>query len=164
MHGALCPVRDSTVFPNYFICKLFSWIESESRSVVSSSLWPHGLSVLGVLWARILEWVAFPFSRGSFPTQRSNPGLPHCRWILYQLSQKGSPRILEWLAFPFSMGSSQSRKSNWGLLYCRRIPYNWAIREAHRWIKCPYKNNVLSTVWMAPDYDSLDVANKIGII
>ena len=25
-----------------------------------------------------------------FPTQGSNPGLPHCRRILYQLSQKGS--------------------------------------------------------------------------
>ena len=35
------------------------------------------------------EWVAFPFSR-IFPTQGSNPGLPHCRWILYQLSHKES--------------------------------------------------------------------------
>ena len=26
-----------------------------------------------------------------FPTQRLNPGLPHCRWILYQLSYEGSP-------------------------------------------------------------------------
>ena len=33
--------------------------------------------------------------QGIFPTQGSNPGLPHCRWILYQLSHKGSPRILE---------------------------------------------------------------------
>ena len=38
--------------------------ESESHSVVSDSLWPHGL-VHGILQARILEWVAFPFSRGS---------------------------------------------------------------------------------------------------
>ena len=28
--------------------------------------------------------------QGIFPTQRSNPGLPHCRQILYQLSHKGS--------------------------------------------------------------------------
>ena len=26
-----------------------------------------------------------------FPTQGSNPGLLHCRWILYQLSHRGSP-------------------------------------------------------------------------
>ena len=29
--------------------------------------------------------------QGIFPTQGSNSGLPHCRWILYQLSHKGSP-------------------------------------------------------------------------
>ena len=28
---------------------------------------------------------------GIFPTQGSNPGLPHCKQILYQLSHKGSP-------------------------------------------------------------------------
>ena len=34
--------------------------------------------------------------QGIFPTQGSNPGLPHCRRILYQLSHKGSPGILLW--------------------------------------------------------------------
>ena len=38
-----------------------------------------------------------------------NPGLLHCRLILYQLSHKGSPRTLEWVAYPFSSGSSQPR-------------------------------------------------------
>ena len=40
--------------------------------------------------------------QGIFPTQGSNPGLLCYRWILYQLSYKGSPRILEWVAHPFS--------------------------------------------------------------
>ena len=40
----------------------------------------------GILQARILVWVAVPFSKGISPTQGSNPGLPHCRQILYQLS------------------------------------------------------------------------------
>ena len=31
--------------------------------------------------------------QGIFPTQGSNPGLPHCRWILYWLSHKGSPYL-----------------------------------------------------------------------
>ena len=44
--------------------------------------------------------------QGIFPTQELNPGLPHCRQILYQLSHKGSPRIPEWVAYPFSRGSS----------------------------------------------------------
>ena len=30
-----------------------------------------------------------------FPTQGLNPGLPHCKWILYQLSHKGSPWMWE---------------------------------------------------------------------
>ena len=47
--------------------------------------------------------------QGNFPTQGSNPGLPHCRQILYQLSHERSPRILEWVAYPFSRGSSQPR-------------------------------------------------------
>ena len=48
-------------------------------------------SVHGILQARILEWVAMPFSRGIFPTQGSNLGLLHGRKILYCLSHQGSP-------------------------------------------------------------------------
>ena len=66
-------------------------------------------TVHGILQARILEWVAFPFSRGIFLTQGLNPGVPHCREILSQLSHKGSPRILEWVAYPFSSGYSRAR-------------------------------------------------------
>ena len=48
----------------------------------------------GILQARILEWVAFPFSRVS-SQPRDQTG-----WIIYQLNYKGSPRILEWVAIP----------------------------------------------------------------
>ena len=34
---------------------------------------------------------SFSLLQGIFPTQGLNPGLPHCRWILYQLSYQGSP-------------------------------------------------------------------------
>ena len=54
-----------------------------------------GSSVHGILQARILEWVAIPFSRGIFPTQGLNPGLLHCRQILYCLSYQGSPNIAQ---------------------------------------------------------------------
>ena len=68
--------------------------------------------------------------QGIFPIQRSNPCLLHCRWILYQLSHKGSPRILEWVAYPFS--SSSSRPRNWTRVSCITSGFftNWAIREA----------------------------------
>ena len=50
-----------------------------------------GCSVRGILQARILEWVAISFSRGVFPTQWLNPGLPHWRRILYPLSRQAGP-------------------------------------------------------------------------
>ena len=52
---------------------------------------PMVYTVHGILQARILECVAFPFSREFSPNQEANPGLLHCRRILYQLSHKGSP-------------------------------------------------------------------------
>ena len=52
---------------------------------------PPASSVHGILQARILEWFAIPFSRGS-PTHRLNPGLLYCRCILYHLSHQRSPR------------------------------------------------------------------------
>ena len=65
-----------------------------------------------------------------FPTQGWNLGLPHYRWILYQLSHKGSPRILEWVAYPFSSGSSRPR--NWTRISCIADGFftNWAMRDA----------------------------------
>ena len=48
-----------------------------------------GASIHGILQARILEWEAIPFSRGIFPTQGLNSGLPHCPQILCHLSHQG---------------------------------------------------------------------------
>ena len=49
-----------------------------------------GSSVHGISQARILEWVAIPFS-SDLPDQELNPGLPHCRQILHHVSYQGSP-------------------------------------------------------------------------
>ena len=50
-----------------------------------------GSSVHGIFQARVLEWGAIHFLlQGIFPTQESNPGLPHCRQTLYHLSHQGS--------------------------------------------------------------------------
>ena len=47
--------------------------------------------------------------QGIFPTQGSNPGLLHYRWILYHLSHQGSTRILECIPYPFYRVSSPPR-------------------------------------------------------
>ena len=65
----------------------------ESRSVVSDSLHPHGLYSPWNSPGQNTGVGSLSLLQGIFPTQGSNPGLPHCRQILYQLSHKGSPRI-----------------------------------------------------------------------
>ena len=71
---------------------------------------PIDYTVHGILQARILDWVAFPFSRGSSqPRGQTQVSRIAGGWILYQLSHKGSPRILEWVAYTFSSGSSKPR-------------------------------------------------------
>ena len=98
--------------------------------------------------------------QGISPTQGLNPGLPHCRWILYQLSHKGSPRILEWVAYPFSSGSSR------GLLHCRWILYQlsyqgspttlaklWQLKMSPDMVEC------LLSGRLTPDWEPCSVWN-----
>ena len=66
-------------------------IESESRSVLSDSLRPHELYSPWNSPGQITGVWSLSLFQGIFPTQGSNSGLLHCRWILYQLSHKGSP-------------------------------------------------------------------------
>ena len=83
--------------------------ESESLSVVSDPLRPHGLYLPWNSPGQNTGGDCHSLLQGILPSQGSNLGLPHCRWILYQLSHKGSPRKLEWVAHPFSRGSPQPR-------------------------------------------------------
>ena len=88
-------------FPKFFISlKLFP--NKKSRMLVSQSCLtlcelmdcnPPDSSVHGILQARILQASMGSHSllQGIFLTQGWNPGLLHCRWILYQLSYQGSP-------------------------------------------------------------------------
>ena len=60
------------------------------HSVVSNSL--ESMTIQSMEFCRPEYWSGQPFPfQGIFLTQGSNPDLPHCRWILYQLSHKGSP-------------------------------------------------------------------------
>ena len=63
---------------------------------------PPGSSVHGDSPRKNIRVGCHALLQGIFPTQGLNPGLPHCRQILYHLSHQGSPRILERVAYPFS--------------------------------------------------------------
>ena len=107
-----------------------------------------GSSVHGILQARILGWVAIFLLQEIFLTQKLNPGLLHCRQILYWLSY-----MSEWVSESCSVRSDSLRLhglysswnspgqntrvgslshlqgifptqgSNSGIPHCRQIPY-----------------------------------------
>ena len=68
-------------------------------SVIFSSLRTHGLYLTKLCcpWNSPGEYIGvgcLSILQGIFPNQGSNPGLLHCRQILYHLSQQGSPLFL----------------------------------------------------------------------
>ena len=72
-------------------------------------------------------WSGQPFpSPGDLP----NPGVLHCRQILYHLSHKQSPRTLEWVAYPFSSRSSWPRNQTRVFCIAGGFFTNRAIRKA----------------------------------
>ena len=91
----------------------WNFLESESCSVMSDSLQPHRPYSPWNSPGQNTGVGSLSFLQRIFPTQESNTGLAHCRWILYHLRHKGSPRMLEWVVFPFSSGSSQPRNQTW---------------------------------------------------
>ena len=93
----------------------------ESDSFVSNSFQPHG-------WYR--QWNSpdrntgvgsHSLLQGMFPTQRLNPCLPYCRWILYHLSHKGRPSHME-------------------------RPNNWVVRNAEKKISHLLSGNLGSNI------------------
>ena len=96
-----------------------------SLSVVSDS-WLYSPWNSG---ARLLEWVAVPFSRGSSqPRDRTQvfhiTGRFFTSWAI-----KGSPRILEWVAYAFSSGSSQPRNRTRVSCITDGFFTHWVTRE-----------------------------------
>ena len=139
-------------------------IESEICSVMSYSLWPHGLySPRNSPGQKI--GVNLSLLQGIFPTQGSNPGVPHCRKIPYHLSHQGSPRILKWVAYPFSSGSFQPR--DWIGVSCIAGGFfpSWATREAY-WINSRWFSSVqsLSRVWLCNPMDCIIVDGIVFLI
>ena len=102
--------------------------ERESRSVVSDSLWPHGLYSPWKSPGQNTGVGSLSLLQGIFPTQGSSPGLLHCRRILYQLNHQGRPRILEWVTYPFSSRSSRPRNQTGVSGIAGGFFTNWATR------------------------------------
>ena len=72
--------------------------------------------------------------QGIFPAQGLNPGLPHCKRILYHLKHQGSPRTLEWAATPSPVDLPDPGIKP-GLLHCRWTLYQLSYQGS------PIKSN-----------------------
>ena len=84
---------------------LVHWFLKCWCSFLPSPVWKWKWKLLSHVWLFATPWTSpwnspgqntgfdsLSILQGIFPTQGSNPGLPHCRQILYQLRNKGSPR------------------------------------------------------------------------
>ena len=109
--------------------------ESESRLVMSVSLRPRGLYSPWNSPGQNTGVGSRSFPQGIFPMQGLNPGIPHCRLILYQLSHQGSPvGSLRWL-------NTWHRERSFSI--CK-----WSVRSCHlAWIKCPRLNSSKYDCW-----------------
>ena len=78
-----------------------------------------GCSVHGHFLGKNTGVVCHALLQGIFPTQGSNQGLPHCKWILYHLSHQGSPfRFLPCLF----IGWQVICFLHWIILHCLYVP------------------------------------------
>ena len=118
---------------------------------MSNSLQPHGLYSPRNSPGWNTGLVSLSLLQAIFPIQGLNPGLPHCRWVLYQLSHKGSPRIqiLEWVAYSLCSRSSQPRNgTGGGKPVSSRISCQIFLKKKKIFSWCgPLKKSLLNTLF-----------------
>ena len=120
---------------------------------MSDSLWPHGLEPprfqdsprkntgvgCHVLRQRI------------FQTQGSNPGLPHCRWILYHLSHQG--RFGELQHRGWIRGGRAKSKNVVDVSVRDDGCLHW-VAAGHNWAQRPWRQGCLSAELKASNLSS----------
>ena len=124
---------------------LVPWSEVKVAQSCPTLCDPMDYTVHGILQARILEWVAIPFSRGC-PQPRDQTEVSQIAGGFFtSWATRGNPRRLEWITYPFSSRSSQPR--NWIGVSCisGRFITNWAIRKSPQFIQIYTKSTYSSS-------------------
>ena len=107
-------------------------IESESYSVVSDSLQPHGLSVE---FSRLEYWTANPGIEPRSPTLQAD-SLPAEPQRKPKNTGVGSLYLLQQIFL--------TQESNWGLLHCRQIPYHLSYQGSlHIYVENILDNHII---------------------
>ena len=124
-HGVLCVCMSVSKFPIYKVTSHIEWGPTPFQydqfltnyvsvwacliaSIVSDSVTLSGSLVHGILQARILEWVAISYFRGS--SQPRDPTHVSCigRWVLYHCTSWEAQLCLQWHFFP-------DKVTDWGI-------------------------------------------------
>ena len=87
-----CSPPDSSVH-GISQARILEWVCEVKVAQSCLTLRPHGLYSPWNSPGQNTRVGSLSRLQGIFPNQGLNPGLPHCRWIPYQLNHKGSP---EW--------------------------------------------------------------------
>ena len=85
--------------------------------------------------------------QGICPNQESNPGLPHCRWILYYLSYQRSPELLHDPAIPpqgIYPEKNMIRKDIYTTMFIEAL---FTITKAWKQLKCPSTEEWIKKMW-----------------
>ena len=83
---------------------------------------PMDYTAHGILQARTLEWVAFPFSRGS-SEPRDRTQVPTLQEDCLSAELQRKPKITRVGNLSLLQGIFPTQESNWGLMHCRQILY-----------------------------------------
>ena len=100
-------------------------------------------TVHGILQARILEWVAFLFSRGSSQPRARTQVSCIAGGFFISCITKGNSRILEWVAYPFFSSSSLPRNQIRVSCIAGGFFTSSAIREALKVLLSDFEKNTL---------------------
>ena len=98
------------------------WKESEIPQSCLTLCNPMDYTVRGILQAKILERVAFPFPRRS-SQPRDQTQVSHVAGRFFTTEPQGKPKNTEMDSLSLLQRIFPTQELNWGLLHCRQILY-----------------------------------------
>ena len=115
------------------IFNVYTWMQVKVAQSCPTLCNPMDYTVHGILQARILEWIAFPFSRGSSqPRDQTQVSLFASR------EPQGKPKNIGVGSISLFQWIFLTQESNWGLLHCSWILYQLSYqRSPYTWMSIP---------------------------
>ena len=125
---------------------------------------------LGCVWLFVTSWNSLgqntgvsscSLLQGIFPTQGSNPGLPHCRLILYCLSYQGSPEEANYRVIERVMCQSETPLGSEGPMYSITSRHNCKAlnSSSNQW---PWKRNLMLIFDHSPGWSWLQLCEALN--